>query len=134
MEIAYELDERQVEQLWALYQKEWWTAGRSLDDTRACVAGSQICIGLLDDAGELQGFARVLTDYVFKALVFDVIVAEAYRRTGLGDRLMGLVLEHEALRRVKHFELYCRPEMRGFYERYGFSTEVGGTVLMRRVS
>ena len=93
--------------------------------------GSQICIGLTDDTGNLIGFVRVITDYTFKALVFDVIVADAHRGKGLGDHLIKLVLEHPDLARVRHFELYCLPDVGPFYERHGFSTEVGGVRLMR---
>jgi len=35
------------------------------------------------------------------------------------------------LSRVKHFELYCLPELEPFYESFGFSTEAGGVRLMR---
>ena len=132
MHIAYRLDETRIAQLHALFAREWWTAGRSLEETRRCVEGSQIRIGLIDDAGDLIGFARVITDYTFKALIFDVVVAGGHRGKGLGDRLIELVLEHPELARVRHFELYCRPEIEPFYERHGFSAEAGGVRLMRR--
>ena len=132
MHIVYRLDETRIAQLHALFAREWWTAGRSLEETRRCVEGSQIRIGLIDDAGDLTGFARVITDYTFKALIFDVVVAGGHRGKGLGDRLIELVLEHRELARVGHFELYCRPEIEPFYERHGFSAEVGGVRLMRR--
>ena len=119
-------------QLHAFFAREWWTVGRSIEETRRCVEGSQVRIGLLDAAGDLIGFARVVTDYTFKALIFDVIVADAHRGNGLGDRLIELVLEHPDLARVRHFELYCLPDVAPFYERHGFSTEVGGVRLMRR--
>lgn len=131
-DVVTTLDERQIEQLYALYQREWWTKGRSLASTRQCVKGSQICLGLVDDKGDLVAFTRVITDYTFKALVFDVIVAEHARGLGLGDRLMRLVLEHEALRSVKHIELYCLPALIPFYVGSGFSDEVGDIRLMRR--
>ena len=132
MRIVNDFDETRITQLHAFFEREWWTVGRSLEETRRCVEGSQICIGLVDDAGMLIAFARVITDYTFKALIFDVIVAEAYRDMGLGDRLIDLVLEHPELTRVRHFELYCLPEVGSFYERHGFSCEVGGVRLMRR--
>ena len=134
MHIVHVLDRTRIEQLHALYLREWWTADRSLEETRCCVEGSQVCIGLTDDSGNLIGFVRAVTDYTFKALIFDVIVAEAHRGTGLGDRLIELVLEHPDLARVKHFELYCRPEIAPFYARHGFTAEVGGVRLMRRES
>ena len=132
MRVVHELDGRQVAQLHAFFAREWWTAGRSLEDTRHCVEGSQVCIGLVDDGGDLVGFARVITDFTFKALIFDVIVARSHRGRGLGDRLIELVLEHPDLGRIKNFELYCLPDVGTFYERHGFSTDVGGVRLMRR--
>lgn len=134
MEVVYDLDDGQIRELHQLYQNEWWTEGRSLNETRAGVDGSQICIGMVDSFGRLQGFARVLTDYIFKALVFDVIVAEGYRGRGLGKQLMQVILEHEQLKRVRSFELYCLPELCGFYKSFGFSSDVGGIKLMRHTN
>ena len=132
MHTVHELDETLIAQLHALYVREWWTADRSLEETRRCVEGSQVCIGLADDSGDLIGFARVITDFSIKALIFDVIVAETHRGDGLGDRLVELVLEHPDLANVKHFELYCLPDVQAFYERHGFFAEVGGVRLLRR--
>jgi predicted GNAT family N-acyltransferase len=128
------LDDAQIGQLHALYQNEWWTKGRSLDATRLCVKGSQVCIGLVDGEGKLAAFARVITDFTFKALIFDVIVAKAARGTGLGKRLFDEITRHERLRQVRHFELYCLPELFAFYRRHGFCENVGEVRLMRRVN
>lgn len=75
--------------------------------------------------------SRVLTNYTFKALIFDFIVANTRRGTGFGDRLMSLIKGHRDLHGIKHFELYCLPEIVPFYERHGFSSDVGGIELMR---
>ncbi len=72
--------EEHLVQLHHLYQGEWWTKRRSIEATRRVVHGSQICLGLETHAGELVGFARVLTDFTFKAFIFDVIVARAPER------------------------------------------------------
>ena len=78
--LAYELDEAQVEELCALYQREWWTKGRELADVRRMVAHSDFVFALTETGtGALAGFARVLSDRVYKALVLDVIVAEHAR-------------------------------------------------------
>ena len=73
-------------------QGEWWTRSRSLEETKQCVLGSQICIGITSEADNLVGFVRVLTDFTFKALIFDVIVApvsythlDVYKRQALAD-------------------------------------------------
>jgi predicted N-acetyltransferase YhbS len=59
------------------------------------------------------------------------MVSAGHRGSGLGQKLIGMVKDHEKLKKVKHFELYCLPEKEAFYSRLGFSTEVGGIRLMR---
>lgn len=134
LSVVFEFDDRQIRQLHALYQTEWWTRGRSLEDTRRCLQGSQVCVGLVDCAGNLHAFARVITDFVFKAVIFDVIVSGAARKGGLGSRLMEAITAHERLRQVRHIELYCLPELFPFYKRNGFSENVGQLQLMRIVT
>ena len=114
MDVIYLLDDTHSLQLHDLYQQEWWSQGRSLAETIKCVAGSQICIGLVDGDNDLVGFARVLTDYTFKAFIFDVIVRRNERGNGLGDKLISLVKTHKQLQDVQHFELYCLPDMVSF--------------------
>lgn len=84
---------------------------------------------------QLIGFARVLTDYTIKALIFDVIIDREYRGYGLGKQIMETILQHGQLQGVQQFELYCLPEMEAFYEsKFGFSSNVGGITLMRKTT
>ena len=131
MKIIQELSETHIKQLHALYQNEWWTKNRTLEETRLCVSGSQISLALLDEQNNLQGFARVLTDYIFKALIFDFIISRESRKKGLSNNLMISIKNHPKLSRVKHLELYCLPELFAFYEKYKFSKHVDGIQLMR---
>jgi GNAT superfamily N-acetyltransferase len=131
--VVHDLDEPLIAQLHSLYQGEWWSNARSLEDTRRCVRGSQVCVALV--AGDrLVAFARVLTDYIFKAMIFDVIVVRDQRGQSLGNAIIERVLKHERLRDVRHFELYCLPEMFAFYRRHGFTEDVGAVRLMRRTT
>jgi predicted GNAT family N-acyltransferase len=131
LQVVNALSAQQVVQLHHLFQQEWWSETRTLEDTQRCVAGSQLCIGLIEPQGQLVGFARVLTDGTFKAFIFDLIVQQNWRAQGLGKHLLGLIKAHEKLSLVQHFELYCLPEMFAFYTALGFTTEVGGVQLMR---
>jgi GNAT superfamily N-acetyltransferase len=126
------LSEEQVLQLHALYQGEWWTRGRELDDVRRMLAGSDLIVALCEpETGRLAAFGRVLTDGVYKAFLFDVIVAPEYRSRGLGRGLMDAVCEHPAVRDVRHLELYCLPELVPFYAQWGF-TPASNIQLLRR--
>jgi len=117
--------------LMRLYHGEWWSRERHPDDVRRMLDATDETIAFAA-AGRLVAFARILTDYVYKALVFDVIVDPAHRGTGAGRMLVEAMLDHPRLRSVEHIELYCRPEHVPFYERWGFSAELGALHFMRR--
>jgi predicted GNAT family N-acyltransferase len=126
------LTDAQVTELCDLFQQEWWTRGRTLEETRRAVAHSPVVIGLVEpQSGRLAAFARVLTDFVFKGLILDVIVAAPYRGQSLGRALMETILQYPSLSAVKHLELYCRPELRPFYSQWGFTDDLAELHFMR---
>ena len=82
----------------------------------------------------LAAFARAVTDERYIGLVLDVIVDPTLRGTKLGRTLLDAVCSHPELAAVESLELVCQPELVPFYERWGFTTDVGGSRLMRRRS
>jgi len=125
----------QINDLHRMYQEEWWTKGRGLEDVRRMLEHTNVIVGFCDaESQRLVAFARVLTDYVYKALVLDVIVEAGSRGRGLARTLMDAVVGHPSLASVRHFELYCRPELMPLYRKWGFSEELGELRFMRRVS
>jgi GNAT superfamily N-acetyltransferase len=127
------LDDSQMDDLLQLYQGEWWSKGRSVEEVRTALAHTDFVFGLCDPTSRrLIAFTRVLTDRVFKALMFDVIVHPDYRGTGIGTALMQQVLAYPALQQVQHVELYCLPERFRLYHSLGFTEELGALKLMRR--
>jgi predicted GNAT family N-acyltransferase len=127
------LTEEQIEELYGMYQSEWWTKGREISDIRRMLEHSSIIVAFCDrDNKRMVAFARILTDYVYKALILDVIVHSSYRSQHLGRKLMDSILEHPSLESVRHLELYCLPEMVPFYRKWGFADELGELCFMRR--
>jgi len=132
VEAINQLTDSQINDLYHLYQLNWWTKGRTLADVQKMLRHSNLVIGYAEvETGRLVAFARVLTDYVYKALLFDVIVPESHQKTGLGRALTGALLNHPKLKTVQHFELYCLPEMVPFYQKWGFTQELGELRFMR---
>ncbi len=128
------LDESLTLQLHTLYQNEWWSRGRTLEETRRLVTGGSLLFALVsEESRELIAFARVITDGVFKAFLFDVIVHPGHRSAGLGRLLMDRIFSHPVIRGVRHLELYCQPDRVTYYEALGFSSNPQRElVLMRR--
>ncbi len=120
------LSEKQVEELRALYQQAWWSQRRKLDDVRRMLAGTDLVFAFEDaESGELVAFARVLTDGVYRAHLFDVLVKESHRGQGLGRAMMDAVTNHPALGKIEKLYLSCRTELVPFYEEWGFTTDLG---------
>ncbi|HWZ33459.1 MAG TPA: GNAT family N-acetyltransferase [Bryobacteraceae bacterium] len=127
------LSESQIEDLHRLYQNEWWTKDRTMEDVRRMLDATRVLVAFADPAtGRLIAFARVITDFAFKALVLDVIVDPSGRKSGMGRALIDAVVGHPELAGVQHFELYCRPELMPFYERWGFKQVDRDLRFMRR--
>lgn len=135
VELLNQLTSAQIAELHVLYQSEWWTQGRTLEETQRVVQHSDIVVAFGEiDTKRLVAFTRVLTDYIYKALVFDVIVADSYRGSGLGRQLLEAVVNHPELKSVRHIELYCLPELMPFYQKWGFTAALGELRFMRRTT
>jgi GNAT superfamily N-acetyltransferase len=131
--VIHVLSEAQVAELCRLYQGEWWTKGRTLEDVRTMLRHCDLVFGVVTrDSPRLLGFARILSDHVYKALLLDVIIHSDYRAKGLGTFLLESIMAHPVISRVRNVELYCLPERVEFYERHGFSLDIGEVRPMRR--
>ncbi len=130
--IVRQLNEDHIQNLCGLYQQTGWGAEYSLRNVRRMLAHSDIVVGLVDDRDDrLVGFARVLTDSVYKAFLLDVMVAEIRQGLGLGRYLMETVLHLPELASVRDIQLHCQPDMVAFYEKWGFSTDLEGALSLR---
>ncbi|BBD58821.1 GCN5-related N-acetyltransferase [Nostoc sp. HK-01] len=126
------LTEKQISELVQLYKNEFWSKQRTYQDVAKMLKASNIVLGLIDNNEQLIGFTRVLTDFVYRATIYDVIIKPDYRKQGLGVKLLDAIVNHPQLNQVEHIALYCLPEMIPFYQRWGFTPEVGNLKLMYR--
>ena len=103
-----------------LYQQAPWSKGRTIEDAREMSRHTDVVVTAWD--GDLLiGFGRVLTDYVYRATIWDVIVDKGYQRQGIGADIVQRILSHPRLKKVELFWLCTR--MPGFYEKLGFSSK-----------
>lgn len=126
------LTDKQISELVDLYKNEFWSHQRTHQDVVKMLKASDIIVGLVDSNTQLIGFTRVLTDFIYRATIYDVIIKPTHRDQGLGVKLMDATVNHPQLNQVEYIALYCLPEMMPFYERWGFTSEVGNLKLMFR--
>jgi N-acetylglutamate synthase-like GNAT family acetyltransferase len=129
--IHHEVDEQHLAGLMKLFGSAWWLVDRSREETELILRESDIVM-MLVDSSHVVGFARVLTDYAHVALVLDVVVAPELRGSGYGAMLLDAIVDNPRLSRVRSIELVCQPELVSFYSWWGFTDQVGRSLLMRR--
>ncbi len=132
-ELRHTMTEDHFGDLLDMYRSTYWAKDRSPEDVRRMLDHTDLIFALVDtDDGRMVGFARVLTDTVYKALIFDVVVSPNRRGEGLAHTLLESIFSHPDLRGVKHFELYCRDDVVELYKKWGFSQDLAGQVFMRK--
>ena len=118
-------------QLLSLFEQADWASGRSEESTRRMLSQTDLAISAWD-ASKLVGFGRVLTDYVYRASIWDVIVDKQYQDQDIGKGIIQQILAHPSLQHVELFWL-CTRKYQGFYASLGFSDkEQTGMVWDRR--
>jgi len=118
-------------QLQALFEQADWARGRTPEDIQRMLGETDVTISAWDGT-KLVGFGRVLTDYVFRASVWDVIVDVLYQDQNIGKGLVQRILTHTSLAQVELFWL-CTRCYQDFYSSLGFSDkEQTGMVWDRR--
>ncbi|MBD2626900.1 GNAT family N-acetyltransferase [Trichormus variabilis] len=130
--VVNQLTETQIYELVELYKNEFWSKDRTYERVVKMLKASDIIIALVGDEEELIGFCRVLTDFVYRGTLYDVIIQPNCREMGFGAKLLDEVINHPQLKEVENIALYCLSEMIPFYERWGFQYDVDGLKLMRR--
>ncbi|MFQ6039663.1 MAG: GNAT family N-acetyltransferase [Candidatus Poribacteria bacterium] len=102
-----------------------WADERDIPGIETMMENSFLTIGAWDD-DRLIGFARVLSDGVYRALIDDVVVDELYRGKGIGTEIIKHLLSR--LGQVEEIFLRTEKEMVSFYERLGFTLSRGTTM------
>ncbi|MFO0619080.1 MAG: GNAT family N-acetyltransferase [Polyangiaceae bacterium] len=103
----------------ALLADAYWNDRFSPGELARAARGSA-WVGAVDAEGRLCATARAISDGAKHAWIYDVFVAEAARGTGLGERLMRLLLDHPEVRGARFAHLGTR-DAQAFYAKLGFS-------------
>ncbi len=121
----------QTEQLLQLCNKQWWAIDRTRENLDTLLENS-LYFALIDASNQkVVGFIRAITDYVWFAGIHDVMVDAEYQGKGLGRLLVEKMLAHPKLSTISLIELECLKDKVGFYERFGFESDLGTIVPMR---
>ena len=121
----------QLQQLQALLDgHSFWAQGRSPAQLRRMLASSQAVVSAWQGQ-RLVGFGRASSDGVYRAVLWDVVVAGDHQGQGLGRRLVKALLAAPALAAVERVYLMTTNGS-GFYEQLGFEAIDSQRLMLRR--
>lgn len=108
---------RQLQNL--LSQHTFWARQRSASELRRMLKASDAVVSVWCGP-ELVAFGRATSDRVYRAVLWDVVVAGEYQGQGLGTVVVNRLLNSQRLRCVERVYLMTTSGS-GFYERLGFT-------------
>ena len=120
-----------LDQLQALLDRSsFWAQGRSHAGLRTMLRGSAAAVSVWQGR-QLVGFGRASSDSLFRAVLWDVVVAEEHQGQGLGRRIVAALLDHPQVRRVERVYLMTSNSS-GFYQQLGFETVSSQHLMLKQ--
>jgi ribosomal protein S18 acetylase RimI-like enzyme len=134
LQIVDKIDDNSFPDLCDLFRNEWWSNNRKPAEIKKLIENTDLIVGIVDkDTGKLIAFSRVLTDFMYRSMIYDVIVDKSYRNKGIGSKLINAIIEHPSLKNVEFVELQTQPDLVSFYEQFGFDKEIVGKMKTLRI-
>ena len=101
-----------------LHKHAFWAQQRNTSELKKMLAGSNVVISLWRGK-RLVGFGRATSDGIYRAVLWDVVVAGDLQGHGLGRQVIEALLIAPGIRNVERVYLMTT-NSRGFYEQMGF--------------
>jgi N-acetylglutamate synthase-like GNAT family acetyltransferase len=118
-----------LHQLQTLFQTAaFWAKDRRIEDWAIALANSKPIVSAWDGS-QLVGFARAISDGIYRATIWDVVIDSSYRGAGLGRKLVETVLMHPHVNRAERVYLMTTHQQK-FYERIGFEQNSTTTMVL----
>ena len=119
-----------IKQLQTLLEENTsWAKGRTQKQIRQMLKNSNTVVTIWKNL-KLIGFGRGTSDSVFRAVLWDIVIASDYQKTGLGKILLRTLLESRSIKNVDKVYLMTTNCME-FYEDNQFSVVTDQTLLVR---
>ena len=110
----------------------FWATGRQPSQLWRMLSGSQVVVSAWQ-GDTLVGFGRATSDGVFRAVLWDVVVAEEHQGRGLGRRIVEELLASPPVAAAERIYLMTTTG-EGFYERLGFSRVDSQRLMLKQTS
>ena len=106
----------------------FWAKDRSTKQIKKMLLHSTVVISLWDE-NRLIGFGRATSDHVFRAVIWDVVVASDRQGHGMGKLILEAILANKKIQSVEKVYLMTTNSS-DFYQQLGFQVNLKQTLLI----
>jgi GNAT superfamily N-acetyltransferase len=111
----------------------WWKEAYDPKELTSLILGSFLFAVAVDlKTGHAVGMGRVLSDGVSDGYIQDLVVLPEFRKTGIGTRIVSLLVEKCRERGISWIGLIAEPGTENFYLPFGFHPMEGHIPLIFR--
>ena len=114
------------------HKHAFWARHRDFQQLRRMLAGSTVVVSLWRGK-RLVGFGRASSDGIYRAVLWDVVVAGDLQGRGLGRQVVEALLSAPKVQRAERVYLMTTNSA-GFYQQLGFESAQPQELLIRRHS
>lgn len=130
IQFSFQTSKIDLSQLQALFnQGAFWARERTIEDLQIAITNSNPVVSVWDQ-GNMIGFCRGISDGVYRATIWDVVIDKNYQGLGLGRKLVETALSHPLMSRVERVYLMTTYQQK-FYERIGFQENQTTTMVLQ---
>ena len=112
-----------------LDQHAFWAENRSFKNLQKLLAGSTAIISLWSGK-RMVGFGRATSDGIYRAVLWDVVVADDLQGQGLGRQVVEALLSMDVINNVERVYLMTTHRA-DFYKQLGFEDNKSQKVLIK---
>ena len=87
-----------------LNKNAFWAENRSSKDLKICLANSDLVVSIWIEH-EIVGFGRALTDGIYRAVLWDIVISKNHQGKGYGKIIVNTLIESKQLKNTKKIYL-----------------------------
>ncbi|AAQ00846.1 MULTISPECIES: GNAT family N-acetyltransferase [Prochlorococcus] len=101
-----------------LDEHAFWASGRSEENLKKLLKGSNVVITVWR-GNRIIGFGRATSDGIYRAVLWDIVVADDLQGLGLGKKVVEALLSRPCIKGVERIYLMTTNSSE-FYKQFGF--------------
>ena len=109
----------------------FWAKNRTINDLKKCLANSDVIISIWV-GNEIVGFGRALTDGIYRAVLWDIVIDQNHQGKGFGKLIVNNLLSSKEIKNTKKIYLMTTNK-KLFYSQMDFKEVNSQNLLIREI-